>query len=266
MPESTVASQDINLAQSFLKSDVEDWCTGDRIVRFKEFITPLRSFFVWGCNKQEIIKAWIRREMTLDIINTQKIINKDDCGEYLLSRRNSWDNKVDKNKVLLNAMSSEDLDVFLLSDLALKTWAKQEWGHRIEALYLTRKNQLDRVTCSLLRVRDQYFATELYYRLNNDGQKFDELSWKFGEGPEKKYGGKFSSQRVQDLPAGLPEFLRRLKPGEVSKPHKIGQFFCIIYLESLVSAQFNEEMKQELLASELQAWLSAIEEWFVSQL
>ena len=266
MSELIIVSQDDSLAQSFLKADVEDWCTKDRISRFKDFICPLRSFFIWGCNSKEITRSWIRREMTLDIIKNQNIVHLDEQSEYLSGRRDAWDEKLKKSKNSLSSTSSEDLDNFLLSDLALKSWAEKEWGHRLEALYLSRKTQLDRVTCSFLRVSDQNLAVELYYRLKNDGQKFEELSWKFAEGPEKKFGGRFSSQRMQDLPAGLPQFLRRLKPGEVSKPHKIGRFFTIIQLESLVAAQFDEKLQQELLLSELDAWLSAVEDVFLSQL
>ncbi|MDA7433804.1 peptidylprolyl isomerase [Synechococcus sp. AH-601-P18] len=266
MSELITVSQDDNLVQSFLKADVEDWCTKDRISRFNEFVSPLLSFFIWGCNSREVIRAWIRREMALDIIQHQNIIDFDENNEYLLARRDAWDKKLKKNKYSLSSISSKELDNYLLSDLALRSWAEKEWGHRLEALYLSRKDQLDRVTCSFLRVSDQNLAVELYYRLKNDGQKFDELSWKFGEGPEKKFGGRFVSHRVQDLPSGLPQFLQRLKPGEVSKPHKIGRFFTIIKLESFEPAQFNEMLQQELLGSELDAWLSAIEEVFASQL
>ena len=265
MPDPALPSQDLNLAQLFLQSDVEDWCTEDRISRFKDSIRPLLPLFIWGCNKKDIAISWIRREMSFDIIENQNVFSQGDCSELLLSRRNAWDKKLNKNNSSFKSMP-KDLDIFLLSDFALKAWAEKEWGHRIEALYLNRKSSLDVVTCSLLRVKDQYLAAELYYRLNNDGQDFDELSWKFAVGPEKKFGGKFLSQRVKDLPAGLSEFLRRLKPGEVSKPHKINKYFCIIYLESLVPAQFNEDTKQELFASELHAWLSQVEACLTSKL
>ena len=98
MSELITVSQDDNLTQSFLKADVEDWCTKDRISRFNEFISPLRSFFIWGCNSKEVIRAWIRREMALDIIQHQNIIDLNENNDYLLARRDAWDKKLKKNK------------------------------------------------------------------------------------------------------------------------------------------------------------------------
>ena len=105
---------------------------------------------------------------------------------------------------------------------------RDEWGHRLETLYLQRKNLLDQVSCSMLRVQNQHLATELFHRLISNEASFDELSWKYAEGPEKQYAGKYKSRRLLELPAGMVSLLKNMKPGETLKPRRLGSWYVII--------------------------------------
>ena len=71
-----------------------------------------------------------------------------------------------KRQVLLEFLTQEDYSAVLSdrfkADQALLIWARSAWGHRLENLYLAEKHHLDRVTCSLLRVKDQHLAFELF--------------------------------------------------------------------------------------------------------
>ena len=65
---------------------------------------------------------------------------------------------------------------------------------------MERKNLLDRVSCSLLRVKNKYLALELYQRLKSNESSFEEVSWKYGEGVERKHAGYFTMRRVANCP------------------------------------------------------------------
>lgn len=250
--------QSRNESNLFLKSDLEEWCNPERLSRFLRFITPLQSTILWGNNYKSCLVGWIRREMISEFLIDNSIYQSLECNEILLANKKDWDDK----KTIYQSFSKEILDNelnnFLLSEFILESWARKEWGHRLEAQYLEKKHQLDRITCSVLRVSDKHLAAELYYRLKSDGVSFEELSWKFGQGAEKRFGGKFSLQRMQDLPNGFSNYLRKIKPGEVLKPHLIGKYYVIIQLDELIPAQFDEETKKYLLTSELNVWLNAL--------
>ena len=132
------------------------------------------------------------------------------------------------------------------------------WGHRLENLYLAEKHHLDRVTCSLLRVKDQYLAFELFHRLKAEESSFDELSWKFGQGQERRQGGRFNNQRIQSIPEALHPILRTMKEGSVSKPHKFAEWYGILKLDNFSPAQFDDDTKNLLLKAELNKWLLTV--------
>lgn len=245
-------------SRTFLISDVEDWCDLNRVNQFNEFLRPLQSIMLWGTNFKSIATAWVLREMVMAVLDQDQLDKPSNYIDSCSSKVLSWE----KNETIYQrfdpSVLENELKPFLMYDVILNLWAKREWGHRLEAIYLERKNQLDRVSCAILRVTDQYLAAELYYRIKSNETSFEELSWKFGQGSEKKYGGKFINQRMQDLPVGFSQFLRKLKPGEVLKPHRIGNYYVLIQLDDYSPVEFNEETKRYLLSSELDAWLQAV--------
>ena len=138
------------------------------------------------------------------------------------------------------------------------SWARNQWGHRIDNLFLQHKDYLDEASCRLLRVKDQGLALELYHRLQAKESTFDELSLQFGVGSEKFHGGLFRQQTLVSLPGGIGQFLRKLEPGELTKPLKFGKMYAIIQLSSFVPAVYNETTALKLLDLELQKWLDGM--------
>ena len=120
------------------------------------------------------------------------------------------------------------------------------------------KENLDRVTFEMLRISNQNLAAELYYRLMAKEQSFQQLSWDYGEGPEKKHAGKFQDQCLKDLPAGISPLLRRMKPNEPAKPRRFGKFFVILNLVQITSAQYDQNMKDYLLENQLNGLFAEI--------
>ena len=44
-------------------------------------------------------------------------------------------------------------------------WARTQWGHRLESLFLQQKQDLDQASCRLLRVGNSALALELHHRI-----------------------------------------------------------------------------------------------------
>ena len=110
----------------------------------------------------------------------------------------------------------------------------------------------------MLRVNDQGLALELYHRLKARESTFAELSMQFGVGSEKFHGGLFKQQALENLPGTLGQFLRKIEPGEPTKPLKLGKQFVIVQLESYVPAEYGEATSSKLLDLELQQWLDGM--------
>ena len=140
----------------------------------------------------------------------------------------------------------------------LLRWARQQWSHRLESLYLQRKDGLDQASCRMLRVTSHPLAVELYHRLQAEEASFEALSMQFGEGAERFKGGLFKLQPMDQLPGGLGKVLRKLRPGELTKPMSMGQWMVLLQLEALVPATRGEDTDRRLLELELDAWLNGM--------
>ena len=137
-------------------------------------------------------------------------------------------------------------------------WARKQWGHRLESLFLQKKQDLDQVSCKLLRVAHPGLAMEIYHRLLNKEASFEQLSMQFGVGPERFHGGLLKMQYVKDLPKGLGKLLVHLDDGELMKPLQFANKFVVIQLIQRVSAVFDDSTKQLLLSNELQNWIQGM--------
>ena len=149
---------------------------------------------------------------------------------------------------------------------ACLNWSRTQWGHRLESLFLQQKQDLDQVSCKLLRVSHPGLATEIYHRLLNQEASFEQLSMQFGVGPERFHGGLLKMKYVKDLPKGLGKLLVHLDDGELMKPLQFSNKFVVIQLIQRVSAVFDDSTKKLLLSNELQNWIQGMSGCMEAQL
>ena len=130
------------------------------------------------------------------------------------------------------------------------------FGAGAEEEFLRSGADEDQVVYSLLRTRNAGLARELWIRFEEGESSFAELAKTFGEGPEAVHMGVIGPTRIGSLhPPLIAETLRRLQPGELHPPQLIGEWSLLILLERLTPASFNAEMKQRLIARQMDAFL-----------
>ena len=87
-------------------------------------------------------------------------------------------------------MSRDELLHQLSLPIKLSKLALDSFGNQAEARFLQRKEALDQVTYSLLRVKDSGIAHELYLQLEAGEASFESLASNHSEGPEKRSSGR----------------------------------------------------------------------------
>ena len=137
-------------------------------------------------------------------------------------------------------------------------WSFYQWGHRLETLYLSRKDLLDTFTARLLSVDDQNLAYELYLRLKENEVDFSTLSIQYGTGPEKYRGGLLKAQSVSSLPSHLKNLVQSMHKGSFLKPFPYAKGYAVLQLEELNPALFDFQTKVKLLNLEFADWQSSI--------
>jgi parvulin-like peptidyl-prolyl isomerase len=142
-------------------------------------------------------------------------------------------------------------------DTKLQQFKQENWGHKVGSYYLTRKTQLDRVICSIIQVTDGTVAQELYFRICAEPKIFSKLALHYSQGAEAFDGGKIGPIAISKLHPTISTQLLLLQPGQISPLFTIDNFYIFVRLESVLPAQFDDDLRQLLLDELFEKWLQA---------
>ena len=155
-----------------------------------------------------------------------------------------------------HCLSMEELLQKLSLPIRLTKLAMDSFGSQAEARFLQRKEQLDKVTYSLLRVKDSDIAYELYLQLEANEATFENLASDHSEGPENRSSGRIGPSSLARAHPQLQQLLRTATPGIVMEPTLIEQWWVVTRLEARHEASFNDTMKQRMATELLEDWLA----------
>ena len=152
--------------------------------------------------------------------------------------------------------TTNDLELHLWRPEALRRFAEQRFGPGVEDAFLKQANTADQVVYSLLRVNDAGLARELWIRLEEKEISFPEAAAQFGQGPEARHLGVIGPLALRDIfPEQLRNQLRRLQPGEINPPMRLGDWLVLLRLEKLIPAVFDQSTRQRLIQAQLEQFL-----------
>jgi parvulin-like peptidyl-prolyl isomerase len=152
-------------------------------------------------------------------------------------------------------LTPEDLQWQLELPVRVHAFASRQFGHKAEARFLARKEQLDRVVYSLLRVKDPFLARELYLQVSGGEAHFADLAGRYAEGPERSTKGIVGPVPLTQAHPALAERLRTGTPGVVMEPFQISDWWLLARLERYEPARFDEEMAQQMTQELFQEWV-----------
>lgn len=150
----------------------------------------------------------------------------------------------------------EFLESLIIRKLKIEKFKQEQWQDRLKSYFLDRKLALEKVTFSLIRVKESGIATELYHRLQAGEQSFAELAREYSLGREAKKDGLVGATSLIDLDYRLAQMLHRSQPGQVLPPTPIGDLWVIVRLEQYHSVRLDEAIRYRLLNELFEQWLN----------
>ena len=238
------------------------------------------GFELWGQSSGLLARYGCLRPLLRQIVcdeRTHEISLTADQQERALQsykRKYGCKDQKDLEQHRLNELLSiDDLKYQIEQPEKLKCYYKESFSSQAEAHFLLRKNALDQVTYSLLRVRDDGLARELYLQILDEEASFAELANKHSQGRERKTSGLIGPLPIDQAHPLLAQRLRASHEGELIEPFQVENWWLLVRLESLSPATFDEaianQMSQELfnqwLEVEVSERLSSIEEHLPSK-
>ena len=127
----------------------------------------------------------------------------------------------------------EDLLSRLRTDILLSRYVRANYSTKAEARFLERKNELDQVVYSLLRLENRFLARELYLQIESGESNFADLARRFAQGPERNTNGIVGPISLTKAHPTLVEKLRVSRVGELLEPFRISNWWLVVRLSDL---------------------------------
>ncbi len=194
-----------------------------------------------------IIKGELLEELLEDIDIT---VDERESIKNFIKQRNNLSTEEEYVEWIKNSGTTEE-ELFrqLQKSIKIKKYIKDKYSHQIHARFLQRKNQLEKVVYSLIRVKDPYLSQEIFLRLR-DGEEFGNLAQEFSEGPEQLTRGIVGPVPIEQSSLALSKLLRSCKAHEINPPFQVEGYWIIVRLESLIEAVLTEDL-EEMMSKEL---------------
>ena len=233
--------------------DPKLWLTQIRRRQLIETTGAARALLQQAGMWRATLGYWVRWQASLEAKWAE-----DDEKEYLDNMAEKWNKKQREGENRFINIDAAILRNKLRVAPAVERWSRDQWGHRLDSLYLQSKQQLDKASCRFLRVGDKGLASELYHRIKAGETSFARAAFDFSEGAERNNGGLIPLQALQTMPFGLAPLLEKLEIGKVSQPIRLGKGYCLVELLELRASRLDAETERILLAEQLRVWIDSV--------
>lgn len=153
-------------------------------------------------------------------------------------------------------MVLEQVEALAIRQLKIEKFKIATWGSKLESYFLAHKSKLDKVIYSLIRTQEPEVAQELYFRIQAGEQSFAECAREYSTGPEAQTGGLLGPVELSMLHPALAKMLSISQMSQLLPPTRLGEWLVIVRPEKFIPAQLDEPMRQQLLNSLFETWLS----------
>lgn len=153
-------------------------------------------------------------------------------------------------------MSHEQLQNLITKKPRIDKYKQEKWSNQVDAYFIKRKSQLDRVVYSLIRVEKPEVAQELYFRIKDDENTFSTLAMEYSQGTEAQTGGLIGPVEINAPHPKIAQILATCQPGQLVPPTRVGEWIVIVRLENYLSAKLDSSMRQRMLDELFNRWLN----------
>ena len=130
--------------------------------------------------------------------------------------------------------------------LRYKEFLAINYSSKAEARFLDRKNELDQVVYSLLRLENKFLAQELYLQIDSGESDFGDLAKKFSMGVERDTNGIVGPVSLAQAHPDLAEKLRVARPGILLEPFRVSDWWLVVRLERYSPATFTDDISHQM--------------------
>tara|TARA_A100001011_G_C14154571_1_gene775483 strand:- start:206 stop:889 length:684 start_codon:yes stop_codon:yes gene_type:complete len=157
-------------------------------------------------------------------------------------------------------MKREGLDKEITLKMAERhyRWLKsceKKYKNQVATSFLKNKAKLDKVSYSMIWIKDEALANEIFVRIKESECSVDDAIIMSTDPPRGLKIGRLGPIRLKDLPDALAEILRISQDGQLWPPIKVETGWAIVKHDKTWPAVFNKEEKENILLELGDKWI-----------
>jgi parvulin-like peptidyl-prolyl isomerase len=224
-----------------------------RIGNFQVPVTELVPLLVKyqmlpGLLRELVIDRGIRETECSD---TEKVL----AIKQFCERQQLQSNEQIQQWLAIQGLTPQQMEEIALRQFKIEKFKRETWSKKAESHFLSRKDRLDKAIYSLIRTNDIGIAQEIYFRLIDGEQTFEEIARKYSQGAEAQTGGLIGPVELSTPHPVISKLITTNPIGKICAPIKLEQWYVIVRPEQLIPAQFDDAMRDRLVNELFQGWL-----------
>ena len=202
--------------------------------------------------KTTFLKPFIKTLIRDTLLQEIKLKNnmEEELSERFFKNRNIFEEQNKLTFLKQNLMDNEDLIRISSTKYRRNLFNLKLFRDKTEEFFKKRKEDLNKYIYSLIQVKEQDLAQELYLKLESKESEFSILSSEHSLGPEKYRNGIEGPIVLSNLNPKIQDVLKSLDKGVICEPFNLDDYWIVIRIEEIIYAELNESMK-DFLSNEL---------------
>ena len=215
-------------------------------------------------SKYGLLKEYLKSKILEDKIKNIKLNE-----EEILTSKESYmkffslnDEKSLENHRILNFMSKENLFFRITLYSKVQKYCDMNYSEYISKSFYNQKEKIDSVKYSLIRVKEYGLIKEIYHRIKDDKDDFNQIAKNYSIGIEKHNSGIIGPLSLDKVHPKIKDKLKKCYLKFLHKPFKVNDDWILIkleeYFDSKLDQNYIKKLKSELLDKDIEKELLSI--------
>ena len=191
-----------------------------------------------------LIKNLLINEYIKDIHFTKEIENK--LTKDFYKSKNLLNSEDINNFLKLEGKSYEEIIKEVSLKKKIQTYRFNKFENGIDDHFRKRKDFLDQYIYSLIRVKDEGLAKELYFRIEEKEFDFAQIASVYSEGKEKYSRGIIGPTSLTETHPLLSKHIKSSEKRVIEYPINIDEYWVITRIEEFWPAHLDSTMKDRM--------------------
>ena len=207
--------------------------------------------------QHQLLKPLLHKQLLVETLSSVQVPEEQEkqAIKAYCQRQQIGNEQMLKDHLSQEAQTMADLRWQVTLPIRIANHSTKQFSHKAEQRFLERKDQLDQVMYSLLRLKNGSLAFELYLRISEGEATFAELASDYSEGAEKTKGGSVGPVPLRQAHPILAEALRTNAPGTLLEPFRIDDWWLVLRVDRYTPVSFDEATSQRMCSELFQQWL-----------